>query len=114
MPELPELRLAAQFITRVCKTLVFANPPTKSVVSVRQPDVLLPFACFRIAAVSRGKELLLTCTSAAKSGGKGPREPENVSILFRFGMVRVLCGGCLAFARPPPRARFRSLSSPAW
>ena len=69
MPELPELRLAAQFITRVCRTAVFAAPIVKSAVSTRNPDVALPEAYrrFRISSESRGKELLLILRRAEES-----------------------------------------------
>jgi endonuclease VIII-like 1 len=69
MPELPELRLAAQFITRVCRTAVFAAPIVKSAVSTRNPDVALPEAYrrFRVSSESRGKELLLILRRAEES-----------------------------------------------
>ncbi len=40
MPELPELRLAAQFITRVCRNCIFRAPIVKSPESTKNPDVV--------------------------------------------------------------------------
>jgi hypothetical protein len=94
MPELPELRLAAQFISRVCKPFVFKSPLQKSAVS-KNAEVQVPFQRFTVSGQSRGKELLLLLADATQKSSalKKKAKTTNFSpsadpfkVVFRFGM----------------------------
>jgi hypothetical protein len=93
MPELPELRLAAQYISRVCKSLVFKAPLQKSAIS-KNDQVQTPFQRFTVSSQSRGKEMLLLLADATqKSSALTQTNTAKISdhadpfkVVFRFGM----------------------------
>lgn len=78
MPEGPELHLASLYVNKVCDGLRFGGGVEKSAVSKNSE---VPFSCpeYTISAVSRGKEVKVILTPAAKGA-------EEACVVFRFGM----------------------------
>lgn len=82
MPELPEIRLASDFVNRVCLNRTFRGPVIKSAVH-KCPSISIHPSWekngYKIKASSRGKEM-----SVCLEGIKG-KQPA-ISLVFRFGM----------------------------
>ena len=57
MPEGPELRLAARFVSEIGGKFKFGGAVVKSEVSTKNPDVAFDVPAYRIWAESRGKEM---------------------------------------------------------
>ncbi|XP_069480649.1 endonuclease 8-like 1 [Ambystoma mexicanum] len=100
MPEGPELHLAARFINTVCDGLVFSGKVEKSEVS-KNPEVPFTSPCYRVYAVSRGKEVKLSLIpiKGEKCAKKEQAQlcervaqEEPMDLVFRFGM-----SGCFKF-----------------
>eukprot|EP00808_Paulinella_micropora_P012138 g81084.t1 len=102
MPELPELRLASQFVNEVCRGRLF-HAVSKSEVS-KSPEILLgpSWRYFKISSLSRGKEMALILENmdlrgkgtdsndhneAASPAADSRRSSDSkLLLLFHFGM----------------------------
>lgn len=116
MPELAEIKCAADYINTVCSKLIFSDTlKGKS----RLPDIKIPTTQYKIRAESRGKELKLHITDIDNN--------HIFNIMFGFGMsgdfklynsdtkyIPIICrfnfiydGGMLSFIDPRNFGRWR-------